>query len=218
MRLLNSSSLIVLGGGSHARVLLDALSAAGRFGDVVGILDPKFAEMEPQVLSVPVLGAEDDMAGRFPAKAVVLINGLGSTSSSKNRTRLFEKYRKKGYDFATILHPAAQIAKGVELGVGCQVMAGAVVQVGCSLGENVIINSGAIVDHDCAIGPHVHVAPGAVLSGGAVVGAGSHIGCGATVIQGVKIGIGVVVGAGAVVLADVRDGAVVVGVPAAEIT
>lgn len=206
-----SEPVLLVGGGGHAKVLVEALLA----GDAViaGIVDADPARQGKDVLGVPVIGG-DEVAGEYPAGEIRLVNAVGSTGLPVVRRGIFERFAARGFRFASVAHPSAVIASDVELGEGAQVMAGAVIQPGCRIGANTIINTRASVDHDCVIGDHAHIAPGVTLSGGVTVGEGCHIGTGATVIQGITIGEGSVVGAGAVVTKDVAAGVTVVGVPA----
>lgn len=208
-----SLPVLILGAGGHARVLLDALLLCSR--QVVGILDADPELKGKLILGVPVLGGDRE-AGRFGCDEVELVNGIGSVGSLTRRAGLFKEYLALGYRFASVVHPAAVLARDVELGMGAQVMAGAVLQVGARIGANSIVNTRAAVDHDCRIGSHVHLAPGVTLSGGVVVEDEVHIGTGATVIQGVSIARGSTVGAGALVLRNVKEGVTVFGVPARE--
>lgn len=201
--------LIMIGGGGHARVLLDILREG--YPPVAGFTAPS---SKPD-LGIEYLG-QDDKIDRCDRRTTRLVNGLGSVHRPLQRQAVFEQFKDKGLTFQTVRHSRAVIAEGVVLGEGVQVMAGAVLNPGVVLGDNVIINTGAVVDHDGVIGAHTHIAPGAVLSGGVTVGCGCHIGTGAVIIQGVTLGVGVVVGAGAVVVRDVADGKTVLGVPARE--
>jgi sugar O-acyltransferase (sialic acid O-acetyltransferase NeuD family) len=200
--------LILVGSGGHARVLLSTLLLLGRRPLGFVAPDPTQAEL----LGIPYLGA-DDAISSDPGQAL-LVNGVGSAASAANRLRVYEAFRRRGYRFASVIHPGAIIAPEAQLADGVQIMAGAVVQTGCIVEENSIINTGALVDHDCVIHAHAHVAPGAVLSGNVHLGSRSHVGAGATVIQGVHIGSDTIVGAGAVVIADIPESCTVVGVPA----
>ena len=200
--------LILVGSGGHARVLLSTLLLLGR--RVLGFVDPDKTHAE--LLGVPYLG-DDDAVSPDPTQ-VLLVNGVGSVASIANRLRVYESFRRRGYHFASVIHPGAIIAPEAVLADGVQIMAGAILQTGCVVEENCIINTGARVDHDCVIYAHAHIAPGAVLSGNVHVGSRSHVGAGATVIQGVHIGSDSIVGAGAVVLSDVPESCTVVGIPA----
>ena len=206
--------VIVLGAGGHAKVVIDALKAAG--ADILGITDPDQGTHGQDILGVQVLG-DDDMVKEHGPDAVVLVNGVGSINVSDRRKDIFGRFKDGGYTFIPVIHPSAVIGGDVEIADAVQIMAGAVVQPGCRIGVNAIINTRASVDHDCVIGDHVHIAPGAVLGGGITVGDGSHIGTASSVIQNVRIGENVLVAAGAAVVTDFPDGARIAGVPATSI-
>ena len=203
--------VIVLGGGGHAKVVIDALLRGGV--PVLGVTDPCQALAGRRILGVKVLGNDEVVLAHRPEE-LLLANGLGSVGVPERRREIFERFSALGYGFASVIHPSAVISSDAEIGEGAQIMAGAVIQPGCSIGRNAIINTRASVDHDCIIGDHTHVAPGVTLSGGVRVGVGVHIGTGATVIQGIDIGNDSLVGAGALVLKTVPSGETVVGVPA----
>ncbi len=197
--------LIVVGGGGHGRVVLEALRSAG--SEVRGVVDrdPAVATLLPK--GVPFLG-DDAALAAFPPAQYSLVNGIGGIGDGKRRA-LFEKLREQGYAFAPVCHASAVVAHDVDRGEGSQIMAGAVLQPGVRLGADAIINTRAAIDHDCLIGDHCHVAPGVVLCGAVVVGEETHIGAGAIIIQGIRVGRGSVIGAGAIVRRDVGDNVVV---------
>jgi sugar O-acyltransferase (sialic acid O-acetyltransferase NeuD family) len=200
--------LIILGGGGHSRVLIDALFLRRR--TLMGYTD--VIKEVSRNLSVPHIGDDTAVLERDPEE-LALVNGLGSIGSTASRKRLYDLFHGKGYRFETVVHPSAVVASDVQLGEGVQIMAGAVVQSGTHLGANAIINTGALVDHDCEIGAHSHIAPGAVLSGTVHIGEGTHVGTGAVIIQGVTVGSNSIIGAGTVVLKDVPSHVTFVGVP-----
>lgn len=203
--------LIVIGAGGHARVLLDLLHRLGR--EVLALTDHDPACHGKQVEGMLVQGG-DEIVFQHAPDTVRLVNGVGSIAQPTTRQQVYERFVRKGYQFETLVHPCASVARSAELGPGAQVMAHATIQPGARLGQNVLINTHASIDHDCVLGDHVHVAPGATLSGNVTVGPTSHLGAGATVIQGLRLGQRVLVGAGAVVVQSVDDGVTVVGVPA----
>jgi UDP-perosamine 4-acetyltransferase len=203
--------VIVLGSGGHAKVLVEALRAQGT--KVIGVTDADPARRGAAVLGADVIGTDEALHG-FPPSAAMLVNGLGSVGATTSRRKLFERFKGRGYRFATVVHPTAWVSPSARLGEGVQIMAGCVVQADCAIGDDSIVNSGASVDHDCRIGSHVHIAPGVTLSGGVEVGDNAHIGTASTVMQGVRVGESSIVGAGAVVIKNVPPRVTVGGVPA----
>ncbi len=190
---------LVLGGGGHARVVIDALQLIG--ANIVGIIDPKLAPRS-QIMTTIVLGG-DDAVHNFAVNSVWIVNGIGSTGDNSARRQCFLKFKELGYSFAGVVHPSACVARNTILGEGSQIMAGVTVQTGVKIGENSILNTRSSIDHDCVIGSHVHIAPGVILSGGVRVGSDVHIGTGAVVIQGVTLSDGAFIGAGSIVTKDV---------------
>lgn len=204
---------LILGGGGHARVLIDGLLALGGV-ELVGVLDSSQSLEGGDVYGVPVLGG-DDLLPRCAGKlADHFLVGLGGVRDNGPRRRLFESALSHGLKPLTFVHPMAYCSPRAILGAGSQLLPLCVVNAGASLGVNVIVNSGAVVEHDCRVGDHVHLATGARLCSTVEVGDQAHIGAGAVVRQLVAIGAGAVVAAGAVVVMDVAPGALVQGVPA----
>jgi sugar O-acyltransferase (sialic acid O-acetyltransferase NeuD family) len=208
-----NAPLILIGAGGHARVLLDALELIG--AKVIGVLDADAGLAGKQVMGYPILGDDDVLRGHAPG-SIALVNAIGSVDSMQLRKSIYEKLRRTGHVFASVVHPRATVSRHAVAAAGLQVMAGAVVQAGARLGEDTIVNTAATVDHDCLIGAHVHIGPGVTLSGNVQIGEETHVGTGATVIQGVRIGARCMVAAGAVVVENVRDGTRVKGLPAKE--
>ncbi len=206
-------SCVVLGGGGHARVVLDSLQLAG-IAVPRAILDANRALWGTEIMGVPVRGSDDLLPALINEGITAFIVGLGGAGDNGPRQRLFDHAVSLGARPLTVVHPSAIVSAWCQIGPGCVLCPLAVVNAQASLGRNVIVNSGAIVEHDCHVGDHVHVATGARLTSGVSVGAGAHIGAGAVVRQGAVIGEHAIVGAGAVVTRDVRPGVTVGGVPA----
>jgi sugar O-acyltransferase (sialic acid O-acetyltransferase NeuD family) len=204
---------LILGGGGHARMLIDCIEMAG-IAELMGILEVNPARWGESMYGVKIKGG-DDLLGEMVEQGVThFVVGVGGTRDNRPRQRLFELGMEGGLTPLTVKYPGAFVSPRATVGEGCHLMPMSVVNAGAVLGMNVIVNSGAIVEHDCVIGDHVHIATGAKLSSTVTVGSGTHVGAGATIRQCIAIGSDSVVGAGAVVVKDVPDDVTVVGVPA----
>lgn len=202
-------SLLVIGAGGHAKVILDAAQQSRHF-ERFAIVDENPSNWRAHVLDVEVIGGCEFLSRLDPHEWRVVV-GIGDNVA---RRRLAEQTESGDWRFARIVHPSAQIGEDVEIGEGTVILARVVVNASARIGRHVILNSGAIVEHDCVVNPYAHIAPGACLGGGVQVGHSALVGIGAAVLPGTQIGDGAVVGAGAVVTADVGAGAIVAGVPA----
>lgn len=200
---MSDAPLILIGGGGHALVVVEAARACGRA--VAGVLDDRADAPAITRLGLARLGAlRATPASRAWVVCVgdlrvrmELIAGVGVPS-----------------DAAAVVHPSAVVSPSATLGVGVFVGPRAVVHSFAKVDAHAIINTGAIVEHDCVIGVGTHVAPGAIVAGSATVGSGCLLGVGCRVLPRVKIADGCTVGAGAVVVKDLAPGSKVVGVPA----
>jgi UDP-perosamine 4-acetyltransferase len=204
--------IVFLGGGGHAKVLIDLNRIIGKY-EIVGILDAQLKK-STRVLDLPVLGGDDLLADIFNNGVRTACIAVGSVKDNSIRCRLFDTAKHIGFTILSLVHPNSFVSRESTIADGVQVMAGVTIQTNTFIGENSIINTGAIIDHDCVVGKHTHICPGVVIAGGVTIGNNSFIGPGATIIQGVNIGNNSVVGAGAVVTNDVSDGLKVKGVPA----
>jgi UDP-perosamine 4-acetyltransferase len=205
-----SVRILGLGAGGHAKVVIEALQAAGGY-ELVGLLDPR---ARGAVFGVPVLGDDSLLERQYHDGVRHAFIGVGGAGDTAPRRRLYELARSQGFEIVSVVHPSAVVSPSAEVGAGATILARAVVGTDVRLGEDVIVNTGAIVDHDCRVGDHVHVATGALLASGVEVGDGAHVGVGVSVRQGIRIGADSIVGAGAAVVDDVEPGVVVAGVPA----
>lgn len=196
--------LVVIGGGEHARVVIETARSQGL--DVEGFVDPAPCEDTQHRLGVRWLGGDavrDD---------VVYVLGVGAIGVGDVRAKLVARYA--GARFATIVHARAWVSPTAMLGDGTVVLAGAIVQTGARIGAHAVVGTSSVIEHDVTLGAFVQTGPGVVLGGGASVGDGSYLGLRACVRDHVAIGSRAVVGMGAVVTTRVADGATVLGVPA----
>jgi acetyltransferase EpsM len=203
--------IVVIGGGEHARVLIEAIRSHSAAQDVIGFVDPEGCEETTRRLGVARLGGEEILV-QHPGAVGVL--GFAALDARERRYEAARRLTPLLSGWATVVHASAWVSPTATLGEGAVVMAGAVVQSGAVIGAHSIVNSGAVVEHDVILGEHVHVAPGATLGGAVQVGPMSYIGLGAAVRDHISVGAGATVGMGAVVVRDVPGGVTVKGVPA----
>ncbi len=204
----NQEPIVILGAGGHAKVVIDAVEKQGVY-KVVSLLDDN-----PNLLNREVYGYRviNDLveAGKQGCTSYVIAIG-----DNKVRQKVREKMRETSFGLTQpIIHPSAQLARGVKIGDGTILMAGTIVNSDSTIADNVIVNTNVTIDHDCNIEHGVHIAPSSTLCGGVSIGSGTLIGAGSTIHPGVKVGPNVIVGAGSTVLADVPDNVTVFGTPA----
>lgn len=210
------NSVVGLGAGGHAKVIIDILRLSEKW-NIACLLDFNSDLKGKTIYGVPVLGDDALLPSLLSQQITHAFLGVGSVGDPSKRISLFTTLIQLGFDIVDVIHPSAVISPSVSMGKGPMVMAGVMINADTRIGDNVIINTGAVVEHDCRIGSHAHVATGAKLSGGVIVGEGAHIGTGAAIRNHITIGKHAVVGVGAAVVNDVPEGVVVGGTPAKEL-
>lgn len=202
-----SAGVVLIGGGGHAKVVIESLRASGKTVAVIVDADPTPRE----VLGVPVVGDDLALPGLKAQGFSELFVALGS---NRLRQKLGVKARELGFTLVNAIHPSAVISPSARIGEGVAVMAGVAINADSRVDDLAIVNTGAIVDHDCHLGAACHLGPASALAGGVTIGERAFLGVGARAIPGVTIGADAIVGAGGVVVRDLPNAVLAVGVPA----
>ena len=203
----DSNTLIIYGGGGHAKSLIDLIRAEGKY-TVAGILDDGIAA-GTSVMNVPVLGGGELLPQLHQNGITKAINAVGGIGSITPRLAVYEKLKSAGFTCPTVIHPRAYIEPGAELGDGGQIFFNAYIGSEVKIGFGCIVNTGAIISHDCVLGDYVNISPGAILAGAVTVNARSLVGMGVTINLHVSVGADARVGNSAVVKADVPQNGIV---------
>jgi sugar O-acyltransferase (sialic acid O-acetyltransferase NeuD family) len=207
-------NVVVVGGGGHARSVLDALRTSAQPLAAIACTDSDPALRGHLIDGIPIVGDDGCLPALLSEGVSGACLGVGGTGDNRPRALLHERLLTLGFELPAIVHGFAYVASHASLGAGVLVLVGAAVGAGATVGDGVIVGAGAIVEHDCSIGDHAHLASGCVLGGSVAIGRGAHVGLGATILQGRAVGERAVVGAGAVVIHDVQAETTVVGCPA----
>ena len=209
---MTARALVVIGGGEHARVVVEAARTRPEEWTVEGFLDPRPCEDTQRRLGVPWLGDDPALDPLRTDRSYVL--GVGAVNVGSARSAIVDRYRAAGARFATIIHAHAWVSPTAIVAEGAVVFAGAIVHTGAHVGAHTVIGASCVVEHDVSLGAYVQLGPGAVVGGGTSVGERSFLGLGCRVRDHISIGARTMIAMGAVVTSDVGDGVVVVGVPA----
>ena len=200
----SAPSVIVVGAGGHAKVIIGALQALGRLE--ITVYDDNPAKWNTLHLGCPVRGPIERLSEDDGLETILAVgDGL-------LRQKLAEQYPHRRW--ATVVHPHAWVHQSATLEHGTVVFAGAVIQPSVSIGAHVIVNTGATVDHDCSIGDFAHLAPGVHLAGTVTLGRQTMLGMGAVANPGITIGDFSIIGAGGTVVRDIPAGVIATGCPA----
>lgn len=208
----NTKNIIIVGSSGHAKVVIDIIEKEGTY-NIVGLID-SFRQVGETSFGYQILGTEEQLPAFV--ETYDLYGGFIAIGDNWKRYLVAEKIKAliPRFQFITAIHPSAQIARGVEIGNGSVLMAGAIVNSDSKVGNFCILNTKSSLDHDSIMGDFSSLAPNATTGGNVSIGAFSAVSLGANIIHRKIIGKHTVIGAGSVVLNDIPDFCVAYGVPA----
>jgi sugar O-acyltransferase (sialic acid O-acetyltransferase NeuD family) len=187
-----------------------------RQGSCVIALFDDTPNLKPPFPDVPVFCGWEQftiwLQGKNPAEIGFCI-AIGNPHGHV-RLRLADRLSQEGLIPMTIAHHASVIADDAVIDLGCQIMAGAVVDAQSRMGRQCIVNINSVLGHDSVMDDGSEVGPGATVCGSVHIGENAWIGAGATVYPRVTIGANAIVGIGSVVMKSVEEGTTVLGNPA----
>jgi UDP-3-O-[3-hydroxymyristoyl] glucosamine N-acyltransferase len=149
--------IFVFGASGHAKVVIDIIERQGLY-EIVFLADDDPGLKGTVVYGYQVIGGKDDLLTNAIERGIVAIG------SNQSRRSVSLWLTDNGFELASAVHPTAQLARGVTIGAGSVIMAGAVINADSRIGDNVIVNTRSSIDHDCVVGNFTHIAPGATLA------------------------------------------------------
>ncbi|KAA1162036.1 pilus assembly protein [Pseudoalteromonas fuliginea] len=205
---MKNKPLLIIGGGGHAAALAEILLKQNK--KIVGVVAPELIAVGNVFDGIELFHNDDDIL-KFNPQDVLLVNGIGSMPFKLLREAIYNRFKKLGYEFATVIADSAIVSDYSVIGCGVQVMNNCVVNCGAAVRDNTIINTSSSIDHDCIIGAHCHLAPGSTLSGQVVVENNVHIATGSNVINNITIGRNSIIGVGANITKSIPANSIVYG-------
>ena len=189
----NSKDIIIIGAGGIGRetaYMIEEINKISRSWNIIGFVDDN-SDMWKQCLNgYDVLGGLEYLKG-IDKKTYVIIAMANCQLKRKIVGEL-----KGCFEFATIVHPAVNISKYIDIGQGTIIYEGTVLTVNTTIGNHVTISGNCGIGHDTVIGDFSSILWGSNLSGYDLIGEEVFIGVGVNIIQNIKIDDGVKVDAG----------------------
>ncbi|MCR2032228.1 acetyltransferase [Anaerofustis stercorihominis] len=196
--------IVVIGGGGHAKVVIDIIKKNGYEPSEIEVLDDNL-EVGSDILSCKVAGKVEDVLKYNKDTKFIIAIGINQV-----REKISKEY---DLDYSTFIHPSAVIGEDVIVGKGSVIMGGSVINSGSIIGNHTIINTSVSVDHDSNIDDFVHLSPGVHMGGSVSIGKGTWLGVGTSVKNNVIIGEDIIIGVGSVVVKDINEKGTYVGNP-----
>lgn len=199
--------LAFVGGGGHARSIIDSLDFD--LYEVIGVYDDNTIMTEFKHLGNVNQVLHDANLDVFDK----LFVSIGSNEHRSNVLTQIESIGEKY--FINLIAPSAYISHSSEFN-GNNIFIGQFSYIGpnTKIGHNSMVNTGSILEHDSILEEHSSLATRVVVNGMCLIGSHTSISTGVVVIEGITIGDDIVVGAGATVVNNLKESGTYLGTPA----
>ena len=209
---MKKTNLIIVGSSGHAKVIIDIFEKQNTH-QIIGLLDD-YRNVNEQSLGYKFIGGlknfDEIIKKNNSFEMFVAVGDNWARQKVINIIRSFAP----DINFATAIHPSAQIGKGTIIGKGVAIMANVVINSDSNIGDFTFLNTKSSADHDVIMENFSSLGPNVTLGGNVILGEYTAISIGATTKEKLKIGKHSIIGAGALLMSDCPDNVIMYGVPA----
>lgn len=205
--------IIIFGVSELARVALNYFKKENRF-DIVGFVADKEFLKEDQIFNGCPCFSTEEAFSKFSTDEYMVFIAINSMQLNYSRTKVYNRFKEKGYKFASYISPHAFIWDDVKIGDNAFILENNVLQTGVTIGDNVTLWSGNHIGHGSTIGDNVFISSHCVISGMVEVGNNTFFGVNSCVADQAKIGKDNFIAMGAVVNKSTEDDMLMLGNPA----
>jgi sugar O-acyltransferase, sialic acid O-acetyltransferase NeuD family len=199
--------LIIIGTGETADIAYEYFTKDSDYEVKAFSVEASFIT-EQFYLGQPVVDLEE-LDKKYSIEEYEVFVALSSGKLNRNRTRLFEIVKNKGYKCANYVSSRAFIWDNVKIGENVFIFENNVVQHKAEIGNNVILWSGNHIGHQTKIKDNCFISSHCVISGFCEIGENSFLGVNCTFADNIKIGKDCFIGAGALINKDLEENSLV---------
>ena len=195
----------IFGAGGHAMVIKDILSDLG-FKKIFFYEDCSKNSKKDSPL-IKIAGDLLDLINESNKYNFITV----AIGDNKIRSEKISKLIDAKIILKPLISSKAILSKSSKVGNFSMIMNSVNINSNTEVGEGCIINTGSIIEHDCLLMNNVHISPGAVICGNVKIGNNVWVGANSVVKENITIGHNSVIGAGSVVIRDVSSKTKVMG-------
>ncbi len=215
MEILVIKKIIIIGAGSHSKVVINIAQENAQF-EIEGLIDWA-DDFDPNELisGYKVLGLinNDDVSLLDKYKNTHFF--FVAIGNNEVRESVYKKLIDVGVRLVSLTSKFSKVSQKTIINDGVLIGLGSIINNDVIINSNCIINTGSIIEHDVTIGLNCHIGPGSILCGSVKVNKNVFIGAGSVILPKLMIAEGVTVGAGSVVTKSIlKKNSVYFGNPA----
>lgn len=198
----NKEKLIIVGIGSLTPMVVNFIKRYDLYEIIAFSVDKKFIINDYEGLPVYPLESIEDFVNKDDVKLFISISWYNSLNKFKKEK--YDYLSKKGFHFANLISPAAQIDTD-QIGEGNWFCDFSHVGFGVSIGNNNVFGTMSLIGHHSTIGNHNTIIGRGTIAGDVIIGDRNYFGLSSIVFNKICIGNCCIIGGGSVVNRNLKD-------------
>ena len=198
-----TKKLIIVGTGETGLIAYEYFQFDSEYAVVAFSVNEKYIE-EKELNNLPVIAFET-LEENYPSNQYEVYVAISSGKLNRNRTKVYNEVKDKGYRCASYISSQAFIWRNVEVGENSFIFEDNTLQPFVKIGNNVILWSGNHIGHSTIIEDNCFISSHCVISGFCEIGQNSFLGVNCTIENNVNIAKDNFIGAGALIQKDTNE-------------
>ena len=186
MENMKTKKVIIIGAGETATLAYEYFTYDSDY-EVVAFSVNKVYRSVDTFLNLPVVDFEN-LENQFNMEDYFVFVALAGEKLNRNRTKLYQECKKKGFKIASYISSKAFVWHNVQIGENCFILENIVLQPFTVVGNNVTMWSGNHLGHRSIIKDNCFITSHVVISGFCEIGENTYIGVNSCIADNVKIG------------------------------
>ncbi len=174
--------IAIIGSGGHAKSCIEVIEGIKNI-EIIGLIDN---DIRKKIYKYKVICSDNNIS-KLKKITNNLVLGIGSLNDNSKRIRIFQRYKKLGFNFPTLISRNSFISKRAKIEEGTVIFNDVFINSGSFIGKNCIINNKTLIEHDVKIHDHCHISTAVVVNGNCEIGEGSFVGSRSVLLNDLKI-------------------------------
>ena len=192
--------LIIINSGETGLIAYEYFQYDSEYEVIAFSADKKYIT-DTEIYGLPVVPFET-LEKKYPVNEYEVYVAISSSKLNRNRAKVYNKAKDKGYKCATYISSKAFVWRNVEVGENCFIFESNTLQPFTKIGNNVTLWSGNHIGHNSNIKDNCFISSHCVISGFCEVGESSFLGVNCTIENNTKIAKDNFIGAGVLIQKD----------------
>lgn len=198
-----TKKLVIVGSGETGLIAYEYFQFDSEYEVIAFSVNEQYI-VEKTVNSLPVVPFET-LEKNYSPKDYEVYVAISSGKLNRNRRKVYNEAKNKGYKCASYISSKAFVWRNVEVGDNCFIFEDNTLQPFVKIGNNVTLWSGNHIGHNTDIKDNCFISSHCVISGFCEVGENSFLGVNCTVENNIKIAKDNFIGAGALIQKNTNE-------------